>query len=149
LSPLSARRGVLLGTPNDDNYFGSSISSWMVTKRKSRIESDGSASYVVPGMQLSIKFYTNGVLLSIHMRFGLVPERWILRYVQCFGLDHCIWHNIRTTLWLRCSTRLCSSRSLTALRKATIEEDDRRIWIKYCDHYLRFFSCVTWIYCVN
>jgi hypothetical protein len=76
---------VLLGTPNEDNYSGSSISSWVVTERKSRIESNGSASYVVLDMQLSMIFYTIGVLLSIHMRFGLVLERWILRYVQCFG----------------------------------------------------------------
>ena len=45
--PLSAREGVLLGASNGDNYFGSSISSSMVTKRESRLEGDVSAFYVV------------------------------------------------------------------------------------------------------
>jgi hypothetical protein len=46
---LSARGGALLGTSNEDNYFGSSISS-MAVKRKSRIRGDESAIYVVSNM---------------------------------------------------------------------------------------------------
>ena len=47
LWPLSARGEVLLGTPNEDNYSGLSISSFMITERKSRFGDDKSASYVV------------------------------------------------------------------------------------------------------
>jgi hypothetical protein len=41
-------KGVLLGTPNKDSYSGTSISSLMVTERKSSIGGNESASYVVP-----------------------------------------------------------------------------------------------------
>ena len=39
---------MLVGTPNEDSYFGSSISSSLVTERKSRFEGDESASYADP-----------------------------------------------------------------------------------------------------
>jgi hypothetical protein len=38
---------VLLGTPNEDNYIGSSISSLMAMERKLRIEGNESTSYDV------------------------------------------------------------------------------------------------------
>jgi hypothetical protein len=41
-------KGVLLGTPNADSYSGTSISSSMVTERKSSIGGNEYASYVVP-----------------------------------------------------------------------------------------------------
>ena len=46
--PLSARGGVLLGAPYEDNDFGSSISSSVAAERKSSFEGDKSASYVIP-----------------------------------------------------------------------------------------------------
>ena len=78
LWPLSARGGVLLGAPNEDSDFGSSISSSMAAERKSRPQDDKSASYVVPD-DASVD-----ILSSIQMRFRLVSKRWILRHVQCF-----------------------------------------------------------------
>lgn len=71
---LSAIGGVLVGTPNEDNYSRPSILWSMVAERKSRTEGYRSASYVVPD------FATDGALLSIQMHFRLVLERWILRH---------------------------------------------------------------------
>jgi hypothetical protein len=64
---LSARRGVLLGAPNEDIDFGSSISSSMATKRKSRSQGNKFASYVGPDDA------TVDILSSIQMRFRPVP----------------------------------------------------------------------------
>ena len=46
--PLSARGGVLLGAPYEDNDSGSTIASSVAAERKSSYESDKSASYVTP-----------------------------------------------------------------------------------------------------
>ena len=46
--PLSARGGVLLGAPYEDNDSGSTISSSVVAERRSSFEGDKSASYVIP-----------------------------------------------------------------------------------------------------
>jgi hypothetical protein len=61
---------VLLGAPNEDNYFGSSISSSMIAESKSRFGCDEFASYVVPDDA------TLNILSSIQMCFGSVPKRW-------------------------------------------------------------------------
>jgi hypothetical protein len=60
---LSARRGVLLGAPNEDSDFESSISSSMAMERKTRSQGDKSASYVV------LDDATIDILSSIEMRF--------------------------------------------------------------------------------
>jgi hypothetical protein len=99
--------GVLLGASNEDSYSGSSISSLMVVERKSRFRDDESASYVVPDDA------TADIFSSVHMRFGLVPKRWILRYVQCFGGGRWIQHKDRT--------------SALAFKERHWEEDDGRI----------------------
>jgi hypothetical protein len=68
LWPLSAREAVLLGAPYQDNDSGSSS---VAAKRKSSFEGDKSASYVIPDDATAD-----------------IPKRWILRHVQCFGVDH-------------------------------------------------------------
>jgi hypothetical protein len=73
---LSTRRGVLLGAPNEDSEFGSSISSSMAVESKLRSQGDKSASYIVPDDA------TVDILSSMQMRFRLVPKRWILRHIQ-------------------------------------------------------------------
>ena len=45
--PLSARGGVLLGAPYEDNDSGSTISPSVVAERKPSFEGDKSASYVI------------------------------------------------------------------------------------------------------
>jgi hypothetical protein len=75
--------GVLLGAPR---YFGSSISSSLVTERKSWFRGDEFASYAAPNNG------TDDILSSIHMHFEFVPKRWILHHVQCFGVGHWIRH---------------------------------------------------------
>lgn len=72
---------MLLDTPNEDTYFGSSLLLWMVLERNLGMECDESAVYVVPDNA------TVDVLLWIHICFRLVLEHWILQQVQCFG-DH-------------------------------------------------------------
>ena len=98
--------------PNEDSYSWSSISSSLVTERNSRLEGDESASYATPDNA------TIDILSSIHMRFGLVPKRWFLRYVQCFGVgwirhkdctlaptfDGCYWERRR---WKNLDRVLC------------------------------------------
>ena len=69
LWPLSTKRGVLLGTPNEDSYIGPSVSSLMAMERKSRIEGNESTSYDVSNNA------TVNILSSTHIRFGLVLER--------------------------------------------------------------------------
>ena len=63
------REGVLLGTPNEDSYIGSSISSLMAVERKSRIGGNESASYFV------FNDVTVDILSSMQICFGLVLER--------------------------------------------------------------------------
>jgi hypothetical protein len=111
--------GVLLGASNEDSYSGSSISSLMVVERKSRFRDDESASYVVPDD------VTADIFSSVHMRFGLVPKRWILRYVQCFGGGRWIQHKDRT--------------SALAFEERHWEEDDGRIWIAYSVFFISDF----------
>ena len=48
LWPLSARGGVLLGAPYEDDDSGSTISSSVVAERRSSFEGDKSTSYVIP-----------------------------------------------------------------------------------------------------
>ena len=74
-------RGVLLGTPNEDSYIGPSVSSLMAMERKSRIEGNESASYIVPNDT------TADIVSSTQIHFGLVLERWILRHVQYFRVS--------------------------------------------------------------
>lgn len=92
--------------------------SSMVTKRRSRIGGNESASHVV------LSDGTADILSLIEECFGLVPKCWILRHVQCLGFI--VGSDIRTALWLRCSIRLCSSRASVAskktLRKKTMGE---------------------------
>jgi hypothetical protein len=61
--------GALLGAPNVDSYFGSSISSSLVAERISRLEGDESASYVAADDA------TADILSAIQMHFRLVPKR--------------------------------------------------------------------------
>lgn len=84
---------MLLGSPNKNIYFGSPISSLMVMERKSRIEGDKYAVYVVPNDASA------DILLSIRMRFGLISECWILKHVQYLGVDHWIQHKYCTLVW--------------------------------------------------
>jgi hypothetical protein len=132
LWPLSARDGMLLGTPNKDIFFGSLTLSSMVVERKSRIGGNESASYVVPNDA------TSDILSSLQIHFGLFQN------VGSCGMFNVsvlfVGSKIRTALWLRCSTRLCSCRASAASKKATREEDngknlDRLLYIIY----LRFF----------
>ena len=101
--PLSARGGVILGAPYENNDSGSSISSSVVAKRKSSFEGDKSASYVIPDDA------TADILSTIC---------WILRHVQCFGVGRQIWHK-------DCTLASIFDESHWG------EEDDRRIWIEY------------------
>jgi hypothetical protein len=68
-------KGVLLRAPNEDNYFGSSISQSMVVEIKSRFRDDESASYVISN------YATADIFSSIQMSFGLIPKRRMLRHV--------------------------------------------------------------------
>ena len=60
---------MLLGTPNEDSYIGSSISSLVAMERISRIGDNESAFYDVSNGAIV------NILSSTHIRFGLVPER--------------------------------------------------------------------------
>jgi hypothetical protein len=51
------QQGVLLGTPKEDNYSGSSISSPMVVKRKSSLEVMNLHPMLYPMMQLVMFFH--------------------------------------------------------------------------------------------
>jgi hypothetical protein len=93
---------VLLGALYEDSDSRSLISSSMVAERDSRSSGNGSAAYVVPDDA------TVDILLAIYMYFGLVPKRWILRHVQCFGLV--VRFSIRTALWLRRSRKAMGRR---------------------------------------
>ena len=67
-------KGMLLGTPREDNNFGSSISSSMIVGRKSdihdklRVGDDESGAYVVSDNA------TTNVLSLFQMCFGLVSK---------------------------------------------------------------------------
>jgi hypothetical protein len=76
-----------------------------------------------PTMQLSIFFHRFRCVLDSFQNGGSCGTSNIFWLVVRFDK--------RTTLWLRRSTRLYSSRALVASRKATGEEDDRKIWIEY------------------
>jgi hypothetical protein len=114
-----------------------------VMERKSKIEDYESMSYTVPDEA------TANIFASIQMRFGLVPERWIIWLVRCLGVDR-LMRGIWTTLWLRCSIRLCSFRASNASMKATREEEDGWIWIEYCLVFISYiFMCILGIYCTE
>ena len=76
-----------MGSPNEDSYSESSISSSMVVERKSRFQGDESTSYFVPNNA------TADILSSIQTRFGLLTKSWILQHVQCFRVSRWIQHN--------------------------------------------------------
>ena len=65
------------------------------------------------------------------MRFGLVPKRWILRHVQCFGVGHRIWHKDCT---------LASTFDGSHWGRRRCKNLDRIL----CILYFIFFSCVIW-----
>ena len=79
-------------SPNEDSYSESSISSSMVVERKPRFQGDESASYVVLNDVIA------DIFSSIQMSFGLVPKRWILRHIQCFGFGRWIRHKYCTSV---------------------------------------------------
>jgi len=58
-----------MGTPNKDNYSGSSISPSMVAKRKSRIEDNEYVSYVIVPNDVTIDIFS-----LIQICFGIVSE---------------------------------------------------------------------------
>jgi hypothetical protein len=65
---------VLLGTPNKDSYSGPSISSLMITERKSRIKIDEVAPDTMPNDEIV------DILSWIQMYFRLVLE-----YIESCG----------------------------------------------------------------
>ena len=90
--------------------------------------------YVVPSNA------TVDVLSSIQLCFGLVSKRWFLRHVQCFGVNYWIWRKDCTLASMFHEALFIQS--IDSLMKATREEDDRRIWIKYYVFLFQIFLCV-------
>ena len=101
LWPLSEKGGVLLDTPNKNSYSTSYTAS-----------DDASAN----------------ILSSTEMRFGLVPECWILRVVQFWG-----WCYIDCTL----------ASVFDCIGRRRWKNLDRIL----CLIYFRFFSCVDNVLC--
>jgi hypothetical protein len=66
-SPLQ-RRGVILGTLNEDNYSGPSISPLLVAKR--RFKGDEYTSYT------ALETASTEIFSSIQMRFRLFSKSW-------------------------------------------------------------------------